>query len=182
MAVSQKVIKTLHDQYSKIAISIFNDGNEVTPQCILIGLDDDVNVINAEPTPPELMRFFFGSEHGKNVFAIYLRDLLDDNHEVHQGAKTAFGFAPKAIVQINEAWMRMADKDGLDGPPPSQHPDRKEVILVSIHTREGTTINMHKIMDQPKRHAVFSEIRFDGEASGRFAMQDAFGSRDNPVH
>ncbi len=181
MAVSQSVIKKLHDHFSKHAISICNDGEEVAPQCFFIGLDDDGNITGTEPLPPQLLAYFFGSVNGKDAFAIFMRDMLDDTHGVHQTAKVAFGFATKVIVQINEAWVRLGDKDSIDEPPPSQHPDRQEALMVSLHTRQGTTGNMHKIMDKPKRHAVFRELRFDVQVYGRFSMQDAFGFKDNPV-
>lgn len=184
MTVSQEVIKKLHDEYAMHAISIFNEGNEVCPQCFVISLDDDGNVADIVATPPEMMAMFFGSQRGKDVFAMYLKDLLDDTSGVHQATKITLGFAPMVLVQINEAWLRFADKDDLDETPPSKHPDRQEAILVSIHTRANTTINHHKILDKPKRHAVFQELKMDQYivVAGRFTMQDAFGSRDNPVH
>ncbi len=182
--VSQDLIKKLHDHYAHAAISIFNDEKEVVPQCFLIGVDGDGNVTDTEATPAKQMQMFFGSERGKDIFALFPKEMLDDTHEVHQITKKLLGFAPTVIVQVNEAWMRYAKKDALyDGVAPSQHPDRKEVILISIHTRTGSIIGMHKIEAQPKRHAVFQELRMDQYTlGGRFTMQDAFGSTDNPVH
>lgn len=173
----------LHELYAKIAIAICDDGKEVTPQCFLIGLDDDGGIIDTVATPPRQMAMFFGSQKGKDIFALFLKEMLDDTHEVHQMTAKMLGFAPTVIVQINEAWIRFGTLDDMDETPPSEHPDRQEAILVSIHTRAGTTVNHHKILDHPKRHAVFQELRTEQHTvGGRFTMQDAFGSRDNPVH
>lgn len=93
--------------------------------------------------PPTL--FMQGIE-GK---AAYSPSKFTDERAKDQFAETArlmcLAQGAKATVFVSEAWLRMATEDEmLDlSRPPSQYPDRQEVMIMMGESRNG---NMHKIL------------------------------------
>lgn len=78
-----------------------------------------------------------------------------------------------AIVFVSEAWMvRPSSKDPIPSIMPSQHPDRYEVVMLSIeHRVVGAALYEAKIVRNGKK-ATLGEIGtfgFDGKSVGRFA-------------
>jgi hypothetical protein len=59
---------------------------------------------------------------------------------------------------ITEAWMAEEKVEkgstidlAADRLPPSQRPDRKEAIMISLHTADGSTGGMCEIHENPRR-------------------------------
>ena len=80
----------------------------------------------------------------------------------------------RALVMIAEAWARLPDASGhLDtATPPSQAPDRKEVVVLILEDRSHNATRMLPILrDDAGAFTAFGEpgpLQF-GESQGRFA-------------
>ena len=86
----------------------------------------------------------------------------------------AIAYNASAIVMIVEAWAKMPDKNGhLDANiPPSQSPDRKEIVALMLEDRAHSATRLLPIIRDARGN--FNElgdagpIRF-GESEGRFS-------------
>ena len=190
--LSWDVLQKLHDQFAAIAIAIFNNGEEVAPQLFLLRPDSTGQGAMAA-LPPEMMRQFFGAEGGKDQLARLLESVLTEGHPLRQQVKEAAGFEPTVLVQVNEAWALLEpQEEDLEklaaGGTLAKHPQRREVVLVALHTRFGSFPTYHLVEDKPHRHCVQGPMQRSDELAfkGRFSMQEAFGLSDSahgkPAH
>jgi hypothetical protein len=177
-------LERLHDHFAATAIGIVNRGGEVAPQLFTVRANSQGRVVKMTVVPAQLMQVFMKNDAGKDQFADFLQNMLDERSDVHKAFVASTGYAPNLLVQVNEAWS-LAPKDGehfdaegtVDGMRPSQHPNRQELVLVTLHARQGSVPVMHPIRNKPKRHAVKGRFPKESELpnfAGRFAMQEAF--------
>lgn len=187
---SWPALKKLHDHFARTAIAICNKGDEVAQQLFLVSPNEAGEPVKMAVMPPQMMRRFYGDDHGKDMFAEFLKAMLTEGHPIRQTFVEQMGFEPTVLVQICEAWAHQpkpgepADDYVTGKKRVSQSPDRTEVVLVTLHLREGSVPVMHRIESHPHRHCVMGDFPRQQDVpyfGGRFAMQDAFKS-DNPMH
>lgn len=185
-------LKRIHDHFATHAATFVHSGAEVNPQLFLLRSDDSGKVVNMGFLDPETMHHFFRDEAGKEAFAEFLKLIFTHDSEVRLAFSQAQGFEPNLAVQVNEAWAvvpserSQADDSGtVDGLRPSKHPDRRECLLVTVHTRLFSVPVMHAIEDKPARHVVpgvWPEEALVALYRGRFAMQEMLGPEQGSRH
>lgn len=63
--------------------------------------------------------------------------------------KQKFGSIATRIIFVSECWMRSIEGPN-DGIPPSQHPDRKEMIHLIAEDRDGEQLVLSRIIERDK--------------------------------
>lgn len=181
-------LKKIHDHFASVAIKCCDEGQEVAPQLFLVDALDSGEVRNMAVFPPEMVAFFFeNGVRGKDMFAQLLHDLLKPGHPTQEKTREQLGFTPRLLVHVCEAWASVGKSlEDMEGNyvPPSQDPQRKECILVTLHMAGTSIPTMHVIETEPKRHAVKGEFPSPDTIplfSGRLSMQDSFGP-EGSVH
>lgn len=183
-AISWESLNKLQHQFSQQAINICNKGEDVSPQIFILELAQGTGKHKMVALDGELVHSFFNSDEGKEALSEFLKNMLEPGTKLRHSFETQTGFSPSVIVQINEAWVSMATSTrGLAGPDgnlirPSLDPQRKECIMVLLHTARGSIPTVHIIESEPVRHCVRGE--FPGPESlqnsmGLFAVQDTNG-------
>ena len=175
-------LKNLHEQFVTKAIEIFNNGGDVTPQLFMVEMSDSGEIHHMAGCDPHSMHMLMSDETGKEMFAAFIRDMFDAESPVRIQMKEQ-KFNPNVMIQINEAWMSM----DASFSKPQNDPERKECVLVTIHTEFGSIPVMHFIEDKPKRHVVKEEFPDEsvlGSYKGRFAIEEVKASdkKDKPLH
>lgn len=186
-------LKAIHDQFADTALALFNSGEEVQPQVLIVNTDAQGKVQGLAALPPEIMDEFFGDRKSNNRdhFAQFLKEMLAEGSALRKQFEQATGYAPSVLVQINEVWTVKTSAEAaakgfvvLDVPP-SESPDRQEAVMLMLHTRAGSIPVVHFVESEPTRHCVRSDFPKESErmeVGGLFSMQEAFGSQDQTVH
>jgi hypothetical protein len=171
-------LKAVHDHFATVAFDICATSDEVPHTLMAVKADASGEVTHMAPVAAGSLHTYFRNDAGKDRFARLLKGLLNDSSEEHRHFVAFAGFSPDLLVQVNEAWMTAATpgtKPGTAGRS-SKSPPRKEVIAISMHTRQGTVAVCHEIATKPKRHAVPAEFPTPEVAplvSGRFSTEGA---------
>ena len=168
-------LKAVHDHFATVAFDICATSDEVPHTLMAVKADASGEVRHMVPVAAGSLHTFFRNDAGKERFAHLLKGLLSDNSDEHRRFVAFAGFSPDVLVQVHEAWMAPAQPGTALGKSgrPSKSRHRKEVIAISLHTRQGSVAVCHEIATKPTRHAVPAEFPTQEEAplvSGRFSM------------
>lgn len=166
----------LHDQFSQITIKNFNKDGQVYSNAMFIKLAEPVvgvaKPVRIEPMDSRQVHEFMSSQEGRDRFSMFLREVLTEGSPVRESVARSLGFAPDALVHVDEAWTAKP-RTGEDpmSVVPSQRSDRQEVVMIAIHHRWGATVlGMHPIIQLPTRHAKFKKLDKAIAVVGRLAM------------
>jgi len=176
-------LKAVHDRFAEVAFGYCAGGCEVKPMLFAVRADARGEVLDMMPMPERLMADAFRDERGKDAFARLLYALVADTPH-SRICNAALGWTPNVYVQINEAWwvVRTGARDVCTDL--SKEPDRRECILINLHTRERSIPVKHEIVAEPMRHAVrgaFPTPLDIDSFSGRFSVQEA-NAQHGPQH
>lgn len=182
--IAWEVLAEVHDKYAKRAKDLIDKKKEVRAHLALVGLTPDGKVDRLAALPQPMMDQFFQNGESKSRFGIFMRDMLTEGHPVQKYFEETSGFVPAILVQSSEAWVVQQKNPGpemealMNGSlAPSESRNREEVVLITIHTREGSIPVMHFIKSWPRRRCVLTPFP-DKEAmhsyQGRLSMQSAF--------
>lgn len=184
-------LQKLHDHFATIAVALLNKEGAVNQQLFIVGLDKLRELGSIAVLPNEMMALFYRDETGKDLFAGFLKTMLTEGHPIRRTFIEQAGFEPVVLVQICEAWAHQPkdsdfEDEYLTGKKRvSQSPARTEVVLITLHLREGSIPVVHPIETSPTRRCVRGDFPSQENMplfSGRFAMQDAFGPEDSTLH
>lgn len=158
------------------ALESFNEDGETHQQLFAVKLGqkpgDDPKIMAFDP---RMMSVFYGSEQGKELLSGFMRDLLNRGSTMRNIFVSHGMPAPDVVVQISEAWTRSFTKEENDARDKKKaiadYDDRMEVILVALHTRDGTFAGFQPIDDNPRR-ATPGPLQIDLEVRGRLTMRD----------
>jgi hypothetical protein len=117
MAVSK--LQELFDLVAENAARVFHESGEVSPMWHAVNGKDE-NVVIATP---------WRDDNEKDAVVCELRHYF----RAHRVKRFAF---------IVEAWIVQArtEREVREGPLPSKHPDRREVLMITAEDRDGTQI------------------------------------------
>lgn len=173
---SWSALRQIHDHFAYEACELFNRELSVHPQLFLVRFLEDGRPDVLE-LPEEMSAGFFSSAQSKDLLGHFLTDMLTEGSKLRQGFKAHNGFAPDVVVQVCEAWSRAAPtSEPVDmNASIAGHPEAIEVVLVILHTANGSYPTSHRVHDQPTRRCVFSPMaeHEPGTASstGRMAVR-----------
>jgi hypothetical protein len=175
-------IKALHDRALEAAQEVVAMGEEADPQLIICKAKPDGELLGSYILPPYLTKAFFERGlAGKNAFAMVLHDMLVEDSETRTKFVAAMKFEPNALVQVNEAWATSHARDAnlREVPAPSEDPNRREVLMISVHTPTQTVPVLHNIAQNPRRvvRGAFPE-EGKGKYRGRFTKQSDYDIAD----
>jgi hypothetical protein len=75
---------------------------------------------------------------------------------------------PDVVVQIAEAWVAAVPVDEVEKPTAnlrvSSRPDRQEVVLVVLHTEQGSVSGMNRIENKSITFSPLTEQALSGKA------------------
>lgn len=184
------LLESLHKHFASVAANMVNNGQEVSPQLFLIGLQQGKPPFAMAAVPAEMTNQFFRDDKGKDALAQFLRQSLMPASNFREALTKELGFGPDVVVQISEAWMASLS-EGEDFSSVrkgqqrvSERADRKEVLLVTLHMEHFSIPVMHPIESGPPRHCELTEFPDKhalGQFGGRLAMQEVNDSK-GPVH
>lgn len=181
--LSSEHITHLYEFFAKTAVKLFNESvlKECAPQLFLLELELGRSGIikRMVPVHPDMAAMFFQSDPAKDLLSLFLRRMLGpETLAASEEMQSALGLGHvDAVVQISEAWLAHGAHDKR---PPSERPDRQEVVLVCVHTREGSFMGMNPIQDHPERRCEFQPLAFPpGRLEGRLTVPS---SSQGPVH
>lgn len=114
----------------------------------------------AQPMDPRLTHEFMATPAGRGRLTAFLRDALTAGTPVRASLRQTLGFEPDVIVHVDEAWeTQAATMEEAQAVRPSAHPQRREVVMISIHHRwGGTIVNTLPIIELPQRHVKFRKL------------------------
>jgi hypothetical protein len=148
-------IKALHDRALEAAQEVVGTtGEEADPQLTICKVKPDGELISSYILPPHITKMFFERGlAGKNAFAMVLHDMFVEDSETRTKFVAANHFEPNAMVQVNEAWATSHSRDVnlREVPVPSEDPNKREVLLISVHTPTQTVPVLHNIAQNPRR-------------------------------
>jgi hypothetical protein len=169
-------ITAAYDFFAGKAVEIFNEKKKVQPQLVAVCLGDEPGTLGDMTfIESSLVNDLQETGESKDRLMLFIRLLLSKMGADLAGMTGTSG-APKLVVHLTEAW-HLASKspdvyEGIDSL--EDHPDRGEMIMVTVHTAERSFPGMCPISG-PKRVATFKPIPVGGEWVGRFVMQNAPG-------
>lgn len=175
---NQDALQAIHDHIVQAPRAVLMAGAEVAPQLFILKATVDGKIEKMYRMPDRLAGRFFRDDASKNTFAGFLREMFTPGSPGRKVFQDAHKYTPNVVVQVNEAWVLRRDKfnPGDPLPRPSESPDREEVLLISIHTRDYSLPVVHKILAGPRRLEDSGRFHVeDGVTySGRFTAQDNF--------
>lgn len=151
--------------YADKAVKHFNMTGEHPPQLFAVKLGKQPGELERTQSLHKVAAHAFSSGGSKDAFAGVLRELTTPGSDLRKAAAAMGAVIPDIVVQINEAWVahetrpkgvRTSDFLKQQRTPPSERPDRGEVILIVLHTTGFSTMGMCAISDTPTRHAAIS--------------------------
>lgn len=184
---SWAALKAVHDHFMRVTFDICARGEEIAPQLFVVRANSQGRIVKMLVLPPDVIGRFMSSDRSKDVFSEFLADLLTPGTPLREEILERMGTEPNLLVQVNEAWVSTLNSE--EAPQgtvrPSKDPNRKEAIVVTLHTPLMSIPVMHPIVDQPKRHATAGPFPAPEElqrTGGRFAMQEVLGARTATKH
>lgn len=150
-------LKRIHDHFASIAFDICAQGNEVEPQLFTLDVTIDDPLSKIVATSPAIVKSFLNSTRSKIALATLMKNLLNPQSKVAREHKNQHGFFPGLLVQINEAWMS-TKRNGTNHVAPSLDSDRKEVLLIILHTCAMSIPVVHMIVSTPRRHCLSADF------------------------
>lgn len=163
-------IEVIYRFTAETAVEIFNENQECMPQLIAVTIAEvpggvaDIAIID-----PRLVNSLQETEETKEALMTLIRLLL------MRSAPPLFKAAdrqPDAVVHISEAWALSTTTKRVHGEI-EDHPERSEVIVINVHTRERTYVGVCPIAnDGTKRVATFAPIFSGGKRTGRMIIHD----------
>lgn len=174
MAKTLPLIQEIYDHFAHKAVDIFNEQGECPPQLYGVwvnpetGKPSDIAIIDMH-----LVRHFFSSNESKDQLRLFIEFLLETPLPGVPLDRPA-----DLVVHISEAWtVSRTSKNVEPYIPPSECDDRRETIIVLVHSEGNTAMGACDIHDTPKRHAEYGPLQTGGRFSGRFSL-----SHDGTVH
>lgn len=169
--ITQDEITNLYRILGGSAVKICNSGQDVAPQIFLVHAERDPD--GKQPLgmlDPSMMNLFYGhGGRGKDLMMAFVKDALA-------------GDTLSAVVAISEAWVLKAKSAEEmhrlhdSGDSIAEHPDRTEVLMVAVHTRERTWMQHSPITvdESGARRCELLPLDFDSEIkfTGRMVIQD----------
>lgn len=159
-------VKLVYDHFARMAVDIFNDRAEFLPKLFAVYLNASHEKITDIALIDSLIviEFFRNHERGR-LLQLFVRTMLEQPGLLDDKTRL-----PNFIVQINEAWQVRSNCPKQTGPL-SEHPDRREVILVMLHSLDATAIGHCPIHDAPNRHAEYAPLGKYTTIGGRMTMR-----------
>lgn len=150
--LTEAEITAIYSAFASHAVEVYNEVGECLPQLVFVEMDDDAE----QPTVRGVMSLDSKSviaiqqmDRRKEVLMKLVRAALSD--ATTKALCRLLGqpeseFRIDAVVHVTEVWLVDGTEDPTLGEtPPSEHPDRKEGIVVTIHTRQGTHSGVSRI-------------------------------------
>lgn len=173
-------LEAIKEHFREITFDICAAGEEILPQLMAIRTDAEGRMTGWAALPQFGLLFTEG-RRGAAMFSRCLPLLVRADSPLHRYIAEAIGFDPVVFVQINEAWMAPATEEEMNDPnrtPPSERADRREAILIALHTHARTYPWGYEIVAEPTRHAVMPPMLEPGPwiVGGRMTMQESAGT------
>lgn len=154
----------LMDHMVSFAQKYFDSENVLMPMWTLI---DERGEIYVYLTP-----FSNGAE--KDLIAELIKSKIKEDNAVR------YGF-------MSETWMTTVSKETprhvLENITPSEHPNRKEAILIMVEDRDGKRLNgMMEIIRDDVDHGTLNDITTSGEIDRGFRFGNMFERRLETTH
>lgn len=144
--IPHAVIGQFYERLGGGAVSIVNSGVEAEPMVFLIALDEFGKALSFDAMPPELVNRLQRDAHSKEGLAAFMRAQLASRNAdliVHITETWMLAFDPK-----DETSMRRYKEIMSGGVRVGQMRQRKEALMVAMHTREGTCAAFMPIEDR----------------------------------
>lgn len=167
--------RLIYDSLAQKAVENFNAHGELVPVILEVVLNEPGKLPQVTPVNPAFVfEMFNEGAAGMERLGQLVRLALTRGSPMREAMVSAGVTPPDLLVQINEAWVRSVTGKSphdvpRDGIPPSEHPDRKEAILVLIHTPEETVMGSCPILENPRR-AEFAPIHLNMKVASRFSV------------
>lgn len=162
----------LYENLAKLAVAHYNENKSHPPMIMLVELDDVPGDPPNEMTivDPVLIETLHDSPKSKLLLWELIRSYLTRTGPLYEVLIRPTGVKPDVVVHISEAWMVRREGFDLDGLP-SEQPDRMEILMINMHTRNETIGGMCPIhCEGETKHAVFEPLRCGGVAFGAMSM------------
>lgn len=178
--IDKATLNDLYAVFAQKAVRFFNEKGEHPPTIFMVNVGTGGKDHTATLMPPEFTLAFFTAESReqaamqKEKLGAVIRSLLAPNDEA-RALMAARGLTPPDIVlMVTEAWM-VKEKlpsgstvDLANSVPPSEHPERCEAIMISLHTAEGSAGGMCEILENPRRAEFSAQMEM---LETRFSVQ-----------
>lgn len=158
MSLEREDFQTVADLVYNVSSKAIAEGAELTPVILLAELAADHTIHHVQPVS---VGPYFRNSHTKDVLGMMLNKI----------AATA---PPRAIVAlVSEAWMveLTTDQARTEARAPSAHPDRVEIVVVSLRSRDFNTHVQYRIERKgAKPELIYTPIDWKmREGAGRFS-------------
>jgi hypothetical protein len=177
-------IEALYDFFAKRACEIFNERKQCMPQLALVSLGDDPGDIGALlMVDPCLVNALQESSGTKDALMMLVRVLLA-NKGAEELDLVPLPRPPAAIVHVSEMWALDGDQQPpADGGSFENVPNRRELIMVTVHTKERSYPGVCPIDGAgDARTATYQPLAQGGEWRGRFFSIHDDGTPGHGTH
>jgi hypothetical protein len=138
----QSKLQELFDNAAANAARIFNESGEVLPMWHAV-YGNDENVLIATP---------WSGDEEKQIAVDMLRHLF------RRERVKRFAFIVEAWTATSRAEDIAAKGEGYVGPPPSEHPDRREVLMITAEDHGSSIMGFYYILRPEHGKAVLSPL------------------------
>lgn len=157
-------LKSVYEQSAGFCQQVLTQSQEIQPQVIFLASAPGASSPNEmSAMDGETAGRFFENEKTKAMLMTFLQAVFDPSSPEHAAVKSAMGFAPNLVAVVSEAWMAEADPsvipesieknkigskafraaiNAMGGVPVSELPNRKEVVIIQLHSDAGTLVGI----------------------------------------
>lgn len=185
--VEWEFLEHFHNHIAPQACAVFNETGNLPPQMYAVGVDAE-NRMCVLVVPPDLVGTLFSSPEAKDAQMGFVKSLLNQDGAEHKHIRETEGVAIDAVFALSEAWIvEKSVPKGAAIPQniiPSESPDRKEVLLVMVHTEHYSFSVSHPVSADKNRQATLAP--FPAKESlpfytGRMTVQDDYRGGAGPM-
>ncbi|SRR5258705_9010392 len=150
-----KCVEDIYEHYARTAVKNFNQDGQCFPQLHALWCDPGQGEItNIVVIDSRLVIKFFEDSTMKQAMMLFVDGMLTLPPPTRVDEDRPADF----VVQISEAWaVTRQSKAAADAvTAPSKCADRREVIIISVHSKNRTFSGACPIHDAPTRHAEYN--------------------------
>ena len=169
-------IRAIYEQFTERACATFNKRKECPPQLALVALGEQPGDVAAEMfIDSNLVNELQRNARSKDALMKIIRFLLANPAGLAKFGIAPMPMPPAAVVHVTEMWMLKADhapgEDRDKAGNFADHPERREAILVAVHTRERSYPGVSFIEGTGDNRIATAGPFLEG-MTGRLTVQD----------
>jgi hypothetical protein len=158
-------VAAVYDIFAKRSVEAFNEEGAVPAQIYGVILQDEGapgNVLGLLELSDDMVKEVFDSSANSPDISSVTQLLLQEGSQLRTLLVEDGTPLPCMVVQVSEGWAALGEADPLTNRsdiPPSQRVDRRECLLIILHTASSTHVGVCPIQGEPTRSAHYKPLQ-----------------------